>query len=94
MLTKDEQGRTGLHPTLHLVVSIVNTALTIVALVFWLGVDHQRINTLETLINMTRAEHAAQIERINEMGTYGTKARLDDLDKRLDRIERKIDRLQ
>lgn len=67
----------------HLALGVGNLMLTVVALVFWLGVDHQRIVTVES----GQRDLRQQMLELNREGTMGTRARLDNLEHQMDRQE-------
>ena len=81
------EGRHPAHPTLHLAISILNMALMLAAMVFYFGVDHQRILALED-------EHKVDAALIQRLSEQGTAIRIDSIDQRLERIERKLDAMK
>jgi hypothetical protein len=82
----DEQADTKspIHPTAHFAISIINVVLSVFTLIFWLGVDHQRITALE-------AYRDANVTTMREL--EGTNARLKSLEETNTHLTNLIDEI-
>lgn len=73
--------------SLDRILLLVNMLMTLLGMVFYIGVEHQTI--VQQSSDIARLER--RIEYVEENGTRGTHERLSEIERRMNRTEDKID---